>query len=578
MTVDFTIGMATFNNFDETFFTIQSLRFHHAEVIDRFEIVVVDNSPNSIDGRAIKSLIEGRVRPNGRYVPFPKPVGSCPPRGHLFDVAVGRFVCCIDSHVLLMPGALAKLVEFFDENPECDDLLHGPLVSNFGLHRLEATHMRPVWRSEMFGCWAVDERGKDPDGEPFEIPQHGLGLFAARRESWLRFHADFNGFSGGEGYLHEKYRQAGRRTLCLPGVRWSHKFSRPNGIPHNPKRTDKIRNHMIGWTSLGVDIETGKTADPLASMHDHFVGEGVVTADDFQRLAAEAGVPGYVRANVEPKTRGVVLGPTSYGSYRMRGRPIAEAFGFREFNSRGTIVPSGPRYDVALAVKCGVPPAVRKHADRVIWEPLDLWFGNRRQSQLEPAEFFRRQYKINRFDDVIVSTETLDAAARDSLPENVTVHFVPHHADPRIGLDWYDPDGPIVYAGGRDFVRGFVEGIEEAGERIGRRVVFDFQHHAWKSLRGASLVLAPRLNGRSPMNLVGKPAVKLANASQAGIPALTTPDPAGSLFSDVRTLDVEGWRDPGRLDLTLREALGDAPSAVKFPAERWLAKMEEILG
>ena len=573
---DFTIGMACYDNFDEVYFTIQSLRFHHAAVMDRFEIIVVDNHPGTIEGNAVKSLIEGRVKSNGRYVPFPSPRGSCPPRGHLFDVARGKFVVCIDSHVMFEPGVLKRLVDYFDANPDCDDLLQGPLVSNFGPHRLEGTHMRPEWGSEMFGKWGKDERGADPDGEPFEIQQHGLGFFAARRESWLRFHPDFDGFSGGEGYIHEKYRQAGRKTLCLPFARWVHKFARPLGIPHRPTRPDKIRNHVRGWMELGVDLADGNTDDPLRSMAEHYVGEDKMSAEAFEKLVHDVGYPDY-RVKIVPKFQGIVIGPTSYGSFKMRGRPVARSLGFDQFNSRGKYA-SNKKFDVVFAVKAHVPPRLRSRTKRIVFEPLDLWFSDSRQSRLSPGEWLLKQYAANPFDDLVISTLPMEEAAIKVLPSTVNVHLIPHHADERIGMGWLDPDGPIVYAGHSYFIKGFEQEIHRAAERLGKRFLVDGSANAWKSLQGASLVLAPRLGSRSRMNLEGKPTIKIFNAAQAGIPCLATPDPAiVGLHPDVITLEAERWSDPETIAGSMSAAIATGPSAVRFHRDDWLAKISGLL-
>tara|TARA_R110000824_G_scaffold741_6_gene4611 strand:+ start:214 stop:1995 length:1782 start_codon:yes stop_codon:yes gene_type:complete len=586
---DFTIGMAAFENFDEVYFTIQALRFYHPEAIERFEIIVVDNSPGTREGEAVRKLIEGRVKDRGRYVPFPKPKGSCPPRGHLFDVATGKFVVCIDSHVLLDVGALDYLVRYFDANPDSDDLLQGPLVSNYGPHRIEGTHMFPEWRSHMFGTWRVDERGKDPDGEPFEIPEHGLGLFAARRESWLGFHPDLVGFSGGEGYIHEKYRQAGRRCLCLPGARWYHKFSRPNGIPHRPSVEDKIRNHVRGWTELGVDLATGRTDEPVRSMCEHYVigrgtsdGRGIISFERFKSLCREVGHE-YKGEKPIPPIRGLVVGPKSFGSFRMRGRPITEALGWKELNSRSRItMKDGEEYDVGLVTKAGIPPIVRDRTKRLVWEPLDLWFGNRAEARQEPGDWLLAKWEAYKFDEVILSTIHLaDAAKKVLRPKGVKVHLVPHHADPRVGLDWYDPDGPIVYAGAKTFLgdERSIAAIRAAAELVGRKLVLDFDHHGWKSLEGAALVIAPRIGGRSKMNLIGKPTVKIANAGQAGIPVLATPDGAiRKLFPEVRTAALDVWSDPKALAASMSAALEDDSPIAKFPFDRWLSRMKEILG
>ena len=48
----------------------------------------------------------------------------------VFREARAPSVLCIDSHVLLAPGALKRLISFFEDNPHCNDLLHGPLYRN----------------------------------------------------------------------------------------------------------------------------------------------------------------------------------------------------------------------------------------------------------------------------------------------------------------------------------------------------------------------------------------------------------------------------------------------------------------
>ncbi|HJN93287.1 MAG TPA: glycosyltransferase family 25 protein, partial [Dehalococcoidia bacterium] len=122
-------------------------------------------------------------------------------------------------------------------------------------------HFDPVWRAGMFGVWATDERGVDPTHEPFEIPMQGLGLFACRRDAWLGFSSRFRGFGGEEGYIHEKFRQAGRRTLCLPFLRWMHRFNRPFGTRYPINWEDRVRNYFIGHRETGVST---------AALEEHF--------------------------------------------------------------------------------------------------------------------------------------------------------------------------------------------------------------------------------------------------------------------------------------------------------------------
>jgi hypothetical protein len=87
----------------------------------------------------------------------------------------------------------------------------------------------------------------------------GTGLFACRRAVWPGFNPNFRGFGGEEGYIHEKFRQAGGRTLCLPFLRWMHRFGRPLGITYPNIWEDRIRNYYIGRIELGLqtaDIES----------------------------------------------------------------------------------------------------------------------------------------------------------------------------------------------------------------------------------------------------------------------------------------------------------------------------------
>ena len=160
---------------------------------------------------------------------------------------------CIDSHVFIEPGAIRKLIDYFDTNPETSDLLQGPLVYD-NLTEI-TTHFEPVWREGMFGVWGTDSRGTDPDAEPFDIPMQGLGLAACRRDAWQGYNPRFSGFGGEEGYIHQKFRNAGARTLCLPFLRWLHRFARPMGTQYKNVWEDRIRNYLIGFEEVGLDTD-----------------------------------------------------------------------------------------------------------------------------------------------------------------------------------------------------------------------------------------------------------------------------------------------------------------------------------
>lgn len=317
--------MATYDDAKGVHETIQSLRIAHADMMDLFEIVVVDNHPNaSLEGtkvsahtRDVRNLIincqRGGLR--AQYVPFGHISGTAAPRNHAFDVASGEFVVCMDCHIQLdsdprhPPHVLRRLVDWFLANRDTKDLITGPMV----LDDLKtfSTHFNDVWSSGMWGQWglawacpcgrhfttqlangqleyrtlqpqrvikacecgksfpgmaysgheAILEMagytmlGKDRNGPAFEIPAAGLGLFGCRKDAWLRFSDKFRGFGGEEFYIHEKFRQAGRKCLCLPWLRWNHRYGDADGKPGVRSPWHMMRNYVSGHHELGRSLE-----------------------------------------------------------------------------------------------------------------------------------------------------------------------------------------------------------------------------------------------------------------------------------------------------------------------------------
>jgi hypothetical protein len=142
-------------------------------------------------------------------------------------------------------------MDYFLANPDTSDLLQGPLL--YDDLRNISSHMEPRWSTGMFGVWGNDPRADDPDASPFEIGMHGLGVFACRRSAWPGFNPRLKGFGSEEGYIQEKFRRAGGRTLCLPFLRWVHRFGRPMGVRYRNEWEDRIRNYMIVANELGGD-------------------------------------------------------------------------------------------------------------------------------------------------------------------------------------------------------------------------------------------------------------------------------------------------------------------------------------
>lgn len=243
------VGMSTFDDYDGVYFSIQAIRMYHAEVADQLQYLVIDNNPGGPCAPSLKAL-EKSVD-NYRYVPQPDAVG-CIARDYIAGEANSDYVLVMDCHVLLVPGALRRLIEYFDTHPTTNDLVQGPLIEDD--LKTCSTHFEAAWSKGMYGRWGTDSRGLDPDGEPFDIPMQGCGTFAYRRAAWPGFNQRFRGFGAEEGYIHEKFRQAGGRTLCAPFLRWMHRFNRPMGVPYPNRFPDRIRNHMIGWKELGWEL------------------------------------------------------------------------------------------------------------------------------------------------------------------------------------------------------------------------------------------------------------------------------------------------------------------------------------
>ena len=51
-----TIGMATYDDYDGVYFTIQALRMYHHEVMEYAELVVIDNHPDGACANSLRAL------------------------------------------------------------------------------------------------------------------------------------------------------------------------------------------------------------------------------------------------------------------------------------------------------------------------------------------------------------------------------------------------------------------------------------------------------------------------------------------------------------------------------------------
>ena len=247
-----TIGSAVYDDFEGVYFTYQSLRLNNMDIWDDLDLVVIDNNPESAEGNATREFCQGTQ--GIRYIPYTDK-RSTSVRNEIFTNSEAEFCMSIDPHVLFEPDTIERLISFFEEDPETNDLYHGPMLYDIIKGHDPCSKMDPVWRDNMFGIWASDKRGNDKDNDPFEIEMHGLGIFACRTKAWLGFNEKFVGFGGEEGYIHKKFKAAGHKIWCLPFLRWVHRFQRPLGVKYPLITEERIKNYLIGYTELELPFD-----------------------------------------------------------------------------------------------------------------------------------------------------------------------------------------------------------------------------------------------------------------------------------------------------------------------------------
>lgn len=243
-----TIGMSTYDDFDGVFFSIQSLRMYHAICqTDYVEFIILDNNPDSPHGEACKNFSNSHQ--NIRYIQLYDTPSSFN-KYKVHDYATGQYVLIIDSHVLIENGGVRSLLAYFQQHPNCKNLIQGPLLYD-DLKNI-STHFDPKWSGDMYGVWATNKELYDK-GVPFEIPMQGMGLLAYEKSAWQGINKNFKGFGGEEGYIAGKFKEWGGKNICLPQLKWNHRFGRPNGVQYPLILEDRIWNYFIGWLEITKD-------------------------------------------------------------------------------------------------------------------------------------------------------------------------------------------------------------------------------------------------------------------------------------------------------------------------------------
>lgn len=249
-----TVALATYDDFDGVFFTVQSLRLHHRPFIDDAEILILNNHPEGEHHHALHAW--GKQVKNVRVVDIERPVTSFT-KYRAFDLASHDVVLVLDCHVLLEPGFLSWMMAYWDTPSRKHDMLTGPLIYNDLDHK--STHMEPKWCGHDYGGWATNAEGLK-SGLPFEVPMQGMGCFAMLKESWFGIPPDFVGFGAEEWFMAEMVRQHGGRVMCHPFLGWLHRFDWPKRT--FPLRVDdRLWNYYRGWHSIYQSLDHPKMLD-----------------------------------------------------------------------------------------------------------------------------------------------------------------------------------------------------------------------------------------------------------------------------------------------------------------------------
>jgi hypothetical protein len=258
-----TIGMSTYDDFHGVYFSLQALRMYHPICSTKdVELIVIDNNPDGPHGKAVVDLTKGWMGHVAKYIPY-KNKTSTAVRNEIFRNSTGKYTISIDCHVMIKSGGIDKLLEYYSNNPNCKDIVQGPLWYDDLINY--STEFSPVWRDSMYGTWHTNKAGFDSN-QPFEIPMMGLGMFSCETKNWLWFNEHFRGFGGEEGYIHEKFRKNGGKAICIPQLMWVHRFGRPDGVKYPLKTEDRVFNYFVGWLELTQDVNH----QMVKGTYDHF--------------------------------------------------------------------------------------------------------------------------------------------------------------------------------------------------------------------------------------------------------------------------------------------------------------------
>jgi len=191
------------------------------------------------------------------------------------------------------------------------------------------------------GCVEI---GKTDSAIPFGIPGQGMGFYACRRDAWLGYVEHASGFGAEEMNIHTKYRQAGHRALCLPFLKWNHRFGRAGGAPYPIPLAAKVRNYVLWANHLGISTDR---------IERHFVTTGNFNRGEWEKLIADP--INYPIHFQRPNHAGGVVAP----------QPLDQLFQHTANNARDLSEHAEVIRDFASRVQ-----SVTAFVKRADWEPM----------------------------------------------------------------------------------------------------------------------------------------------------------------------------------------------------------------
>ena len=324
-----TVGCSTLLDFYGVLYSFASLATHHGTFAGEVEFVVVDNHPEPTvrlkgcptcaklakDGpecaeckKAVADMEDVATREGARYVRWAEKQGTYPGKDRLATEARGKWVLTMDSHVLLSPWTLDRVLEVISADPLSDDFFHFPCLFAGGRGAAAVDYRNQQWiyhgdkspaRGGVYGWTKLANTA----GDPYPIAAMITSCYLVRKEAWrtARGYAPILGNYGGwEGPLQLKWWLMGRRVLSL-------RHSRQDVID----RHEFLRHwHLFCKPGTRLANQTGRVHTGATKQRNFAASSAVIGGEAWVRRHCELRGWNFGQANIQEGLRaGMELRP-----------------------------------------------------------------------------------------------------------------------------------------------------------------------------------------------------------------------------------------------------------------------------